>query len=165
MPCAKWARISAVAGATRRRSIRCATAMCSMALSTLAASAPLAPNISVITFFPVSAAKVSGVMNSCAERVITTCTSSFSCCRRRTSSAALYAATPPVTPRAIFMVVSRGGAVRRGGRPYGTYDFKRAQQATPLLAAFAVLVQRALGHLGQGIFEESEQQLFFGDAR
>ena len=48
-----------------------------------------APNISVITFCPVSAAKVRGVMNSCAARVITTCTSSFSCCRRRTSSAAL----------------------------------------------------------------------------
>ena len=48
-----------------------------------------APKRSVMTFFPVSAAKVSGVMNSCAARVITTCTSSFSCCRRRTSSAAL----------------------------------------------------------------------------
>src|SRR3984957_16658773 len=107
MPCAKWARMSAVAGATSSRSVRWATAMCSMALSTLAGAASSAANISVMTFLPVSAAKVSGVMNSCAERVITTCTSSFSCCRRRTSSAALYAAIPPVTPRTIFIGLPR----------------------------------------------------------
>jgi hypothetical protein len=62
--------------------------MCSIALSTLAA-ADSSPNILVMTFCPVSAAKVSGVMNSCALSVITTCTSMPSCWSLRTSSAAL----------------------------------------------------------------------------
>ena len=39
MPCANFPMTSAVAGATSRRSIRCATAMCSMALSTFAGAA------------------------------------------------------------------------------------------------------------------------------
>src|SRR5580704_11089025 len=77
------------AGATRRGSMRWATAVCSMALSTLAGAEPAVAKMSVITFWPVRAAKVSGVMNSCAARVITTWTSSFSVCSRRTSSAAL----------------------------------------------------------------------------
>ena len=38
----------------------------------LAGVALSALKISVMTFLPVSAAKVSGVMNSCAARVITT---------------------------------------------------------------------------------------------
>ena len=52
-------------------------------------SAPSAPNISVITFCPVSAAKVSGVMNSCARARHHHLHVELSCCRRRTSSAAL----------------------------------------------------------------------------
>src|SRR5690348_2723521 len=138
MPCANWPRMSAVAGATRSRSMRWATAMCSMALSTLAGEESSAPNISVITFFPVSAAKVRGVMNSRAERVITTWMSSFSCWRRRTSSAALYAATPPVTPSAIFMELS---------------------------AAFCVAFFRSLWQLGQFVLQEALLQFLFGDAR
>ena len=37
MPCASFASMSAVAGAITSKSMRCATAMCSIALSTLAA--------------------------------------------------------------------------------------------------------------------------------
>src|SRR5882762_2080162 len=107
MPRANFARISAVAGATRSKSVRWATAICSMALSRLA-SPPDSAKRSVITFCPVRAAKVSGVMNSRAPRVITTSTVNPSCCRRRTSSAALYAATPPVTPSVIRIRAFRG---------------------------------------------------------
>src|SRR5215472_1690227 len=99
--------MSAVAGATRRRSERCATAMCSMALSRLASPPEESLNRSVMTFCPLKAAKVSGVTNSRAARVITTWTLWPSCCRRRTSSAALYAATPPVTPNVIRIPPSR----------------------------------------------------------
>src|SRR6201987_900128 len=113
MPWANFPRMSAVAGATNKRSMRCATAICSIALSTFAGAASAALNMSVMTFWPVSAANVSGVINSCAARVITTCTASFSCCKRRTSSAALYAATPPVTPRAIFIAPAAASYFRR----------------------------------------------------
>src|SRR5580704_3930150 len=109
MPCANFARMSAVAGATSNRSVRCATAICSIAESRFASPPASGPaNRSVMTFCPLSAANVSGVTNSRAPRVITTCTLKSSCCNRRTSSAALYAATPPVTPsvmRSGFMVV------------------------------------------------------------
>src|SRR5690242_9543618 len=100
-PRANFAMMSAVAGATRRRSVRCATAMCSMALSRLASPPEESLKRSVMTFWALRAAKVSGVTNSRAAVVITTCTLCPSCWRRRTSSAALYAATPPVTPNVI----------------------------------------------------------------
>ena len=89
MPRANLAMISAVAGATRSRSVRCATAMCSMALSRFASPPEESLNKSVMTFCPLSAANVRGVTNSRAPRVITTCTLNPSCCKRRTSSAAL----------------------------------------------------------------------------
>ncbi len=86
-PRANFAMISAVAGAMTSASMRCATAMCSIALSTLAGAS--AANNCVMTFCPVRAANVSGATNSCALRVITTWISICSCCSRRTSSAAL----------------------------------------------------------------------------
>ena len=75
MPCANFARMSAVAGTTSNASIAWATAMCSTAESMLgwAFSSP-AENISVMTFSPESAAKVSGRTNSCAALVMMTCT-------------------------------------------------------------------------------------------
>src|SRR3954471_13438495 len=102
MPCANLASTSAVAGTTTRASMACATEMCSTAESIFGCSFP-AENISVITFSPESAAKVSGRMNSWAERVMMTCTRIPRSCSRRTISAALYAAMPPETPRATFM--------------------------------------------------------------
>src|SRR5215471_3655799 len=106
-PRANFPRISAVAGATSSKSVRCATAICSMADSKFASPPSEFAKRSVMTFWPLSAAKVSGVMNSRAARVITTCTVCPSSCRRRTSSADLYAATPPVTPRVMRMEHSR----------------------------------------------------------
>src|SRR5882762_5192777 len=108
IPRANFAMMSAVAGATSNKSVRCATAMCSMALSRLAPPPEESPKRSVITFCPLSDANVSGVTNSRAPRVITTSTVNPSCCRRRTSSAALYAATPPVTPSVIRIRAFRG---------------------------------------------------------
>src|SRR5262244_3901804 len=82
--------------------------MCSIAESRFASPVASGPaNRSVMTFCPLSAANVSGVTNSRAPRVITTCTLNPSCWRRRTSSAALYAATPPVTPSVMRMVKLR----------------------------------------------------------
>src|SRR5579885_2624041 len=102
MPCANLAKISADAGATTSASQRCASAMCSMALSSVA-SAVEEPNMPVMTFCPVSAANVSGRTNSWACAVITTSTVCARSCSARASSAALYAAMPPVTPRTILI--------------------------------------------------------------
>src|SRR5713226_1364821 len=131
----------AVAGATTRTSAACATPMCSMALSTLAGAPASASNISVMTFWPVSAAKVSGVTNSRALRVITTWTSSLSCWRRRTSSAALYAATPPDTPSTTRMMNALG---------------------PPALPFFFSALFRRCGRL---VFEHALVELFHGHAR
>ena len=87
-PLANLAMQSAVAGATTSKSMDWATAICSMALSTLA-SWSAAPNMRVMTFCPVRAAKVSGRTNSWACAVMMTCTASPFCCSSRTSSAAL----------------------------------------------------------------------------
>src|SRR5580658_9567367 len=106
MPCANCARTSAVAGATTNASIDCATAMCSIAESILAACSSPGENIPVITFSPESAANVSGRTNSWAARVMMTCTRMPRSCSKRTISAALYAAIPPVTPSAIFIPFS-----------------------------------------------------------
>src|SRR6266853_597043 len=67
IPRANFAMISAVAGATRSRSVLCATAMCSIALSRFASLPEESPNRSVMTFCPLSAANVSGVTNSRAS--------------------------------------------------------------------------------------------------
>ena len=79
VPLANLAIVSAVAGATSNASIDCATPICSTEEPEVPADAPSA-NISVMTFFPESAAKVSGRTNSCAARVITTCTSTPRSC-------------------------------------------------------------------------------------
>src|SRR6266852_209340 len=144
MPRANLARMSAVAGATRSRSVLCATAMCSMALSKLASPPEESPKRSVITFCPLSAANVSGVTNSRAPRVITTCTLNPSCCKRRTSSAALYAATPPVTPSVIRIAAFRGPLL-------------------PPLIPFLVDVDRS--RLGEVVLDQAVLQLFAGDPR
>src|SRR5215475_6148057 len=107
-PRANLPRVSAVAGATSSKSVRCATAICSMADSRFASPPSEFAKTSVMTFWPLSAANVRGVTNSRAARVITTCTVCPASCRRRTSSADLYAATPPVTPRVMRMDGSHG---------------------------------------------------------
>ena len=65
--------VSAVAGATSKASIDCATAMCSTAESRFGCSSPRR-KCPVMTFSPDSAAKVSGRTNSCAASVMMTCT-------------------------------------------------------------------------------------------
>src|SRR5207237_5416301 len=142
-PRANFAMMSAVAGATRRRSVRCATAMCSMALSRLASPPEESLKRSVMTFCPLKAANVSGVTNSRALRVITTCTLSPSCCSRRTSSAALYAATPPVTPSVIRILASRWAL---------------------LLPLVAVLIFVDGSRLGEIEFEQALVEFFTGDS-
>src|SRR5215472_14936263 len=117
--------------------------MCSMALSRLAPSPEESPKRSVITFCPLSAAKVRGVTNSLAARVITTQTLWPSCCKRRTSSAALYAATPPVTPNVIRIFYFRW----------------------PLFLALAVLVLVDRCSFGNIKFEQAVLQLFAGNTR
>ncbi len=67
-PCANFARLLAVAGATSSKSIVDASAMCSML-----ALAPGA-NVLVMTGSRVMASNVSGPMNRRALRVITACT-------------------------------------------------------------------------------------------
>ena len=57
---------------------------------------------SLSTGLPDNVESVSGVMNSFAAGVITTCTSAPSFTNNLTSKAALYAAMLPVTPRTIF---------------------------------------------------------------
>src|SRR3990170_7992893 len=140
MPRAILARVLAVAGAITSASNPWDTPMCSTTLSTFAGASP--PNMVVITSRPVKAAKVSGAMNSCACRVITTWTSSRSCCNRRTSSAALYAATPPLTPS-----TTRMGLL------------------TLLFAALAVFVRGTEGNLRQVVLKLAGVKLFHGHAR
>src|SRR3989440_6248654 len=142
IPRANFAMTSAVAGATSSKSVRCATAICSIALSRLA-SPPDSANKSVITFCPDNAANVRGVTNSRALRVITTCTLSPSCCRRRTSSAALYAATPPVTPNVIRIPASRWAL---------------------LLPLVAVLIFVDGSRLGEIEFKQALVEFFTGDS-
>src|SRR5262245_43907212 len=95
MPCANFARMSAVAGATSMRSSPFVSAMCWM-------SAPRdRSHWSVITSCPLNVCSVRGVMNCRPPAVMMTCTSVPAFTRPRTISAALYAAMPPLTPRAM----------------------------------------------------------------
>src|SRR5689334_21277747 len=71
--------------------------MCSTALESVSSGESLAHS-PVITLCEVSAAKVSGWMNFCAEAVMTTSTVHPRSCNLRASSADLYAAMPPPTP-------------------------------------------------------------------
>ena len=109
-PWANFASMLAVAGATTRASVDCASPMCSMEESRSPSSLPGEGHNPVITLWPVREAKVNGVMNFWAASVITTCTSSAWRCKARTNSAALYAAMPPETPTVTFiaMIVRRG---------------------------------------------------------
>jgi hypothetical protein len=83
MPLASLPITLAVAGATMRRSISVASAMCSMS-----ALSPRA-NWSVMTGRRVIASKVSGWMNFRAPRVITAVTWCPRSCSRRATSTAL----------------------------------------------------------------------------
>ncbi len=89
MPWANFASRSAVAGATTRASLSWATWMCSTALERVSSPPVCAAKRLVTTLRPVRAAKVSGRTNSCAARVITTCTAKPRCSSNRANSAAL----------------------------------------------------------------------------
>src|SRR5580692_1683424 len=149
MPWANLARTSAVAGTTSSASIDCATAMCSTAESIFGCSAEPAPNMSVMTFSPESAAKVRGRINSWAARVMTTCTRTPRSCSSRTISAALYAAMPPLTPRAIFMIadgqfpIADGSIPKPSRQPANCPDLLLSQR---LVEHFADDFDRRLGH-------------------
>jgi len=56
----EFSRMSAVAGAISSRSMRWATAMCSMALSTLAGAEPAVAKMSVITFVRLAQQRLAG---------------------------------------------------------------------------------------------------------
>ena len=88
--------VDAVAGAITRASAQrpSSTWLCHEPLSLL--------KNSLSTGLPDNVESVSGVMNSFAAGVITTCTSAPSFTNNLTSKAALYAAMLPVTPRTIF---------------------------------------------------------------
>src|SRR5690606_4751102 len=90
-PCASFAMVLAVAGATSTRSAQRASSMWPMAASAAASHSE------VRTGRPDSAWKVCTPTKRCALSVIATCTCAPASPSRRTSSAALYAAMPPHT--------------------------------------------------------------------
>src|SRR5215213_9234040 len=97
-PDAARASRSAVAGATKTRSISCPILTC----GTRCASS----NTEVCTGRPDNAAQVLSPMNSSAATVGTTVTSWPAPSRRRNRSHALYAAIPPDTPRTMRLIAS-----------------------------------------------------------
>ncbi len=97
MPAAMRAMRSAVAGASSTKSAHLASSICPIEASA-AGSSKLSD-----TGRPETACMVSGVMNSLAAWVITTCTVAPRSTNRRVNSAHLYAAIPPLIPSRIFL--------------------------------------------------------------